>query len=87
MGLDLLEKLDYGLGVAVGAVKHNCIYAFVIEGAHPVESVRGDAYAGGYPEAARRARRRAWLELCIGVPAFIGVIYLVIYLIRALRGG
>ncbi|MCI6966533.1 hypothetical protein MR810_05365 [bacterium] len=39
------------------------------------------------PEAARRARRRAWLELCIGVPAFIGVIYLVIYLIRALRGG
>ena len=36
----------------MGAVKHNCIYAFVIEGAHPVKSVRGDAYAGGYPEAA-----------------------------------
>ena len=37
-------------------------------------------------ESARRARRRAWIELIIGVPAFIGVIYLIVYLIRLIRG-
>ena len=37
-------------------------------------------------ESARRARRRAWIELVIGVPAFIGVIYLIVYLIRLIRG-
>lgn len=37
--------------------------------------------------SARRARKRAWAQLCIGVPAFIGFIYLIIYLIRTLRGG
>ncbi len=38
-------------------------------------------------ETARRARRRAWVELCIGIPVFIGVIYLIISLIRVIRGG
>ena len=37
-------------------------------------------------ETARRARRRAWIELCVGIPAFIGAIYLIIYLIRTFRG-
>ncbi len=38
-------------------------------------------------EAARKARKRAWVQLVIGVPAFIGVIQLIIYLIRNLRSG
>ena len=38
-------------------------------------------------DTARRARRRAWAQLIVGVPAFIGVIYLIIYLIRTLRSG
>ena len=37
-------------------------------------------------ETARRERRRAWIELCVGIPAFIGAIYLIIYLIRTFRG-
>ena len=35
-------------------------------------------------EEAGRARRRAWIELLIGIPLFIGAIYLIIYLFRLL---
>ncbi len=41
----------------------------------------------GMDEAtAKRLRKRAWLELLIGVPAFIGFIYGLIFLFRSLRG-
>ncbi|MBE5784839.1 MAG: hypothetical protein E7330_03480 [Clostridiales bacterium] len=36
-------------------------------------------------ETAKRLRKRAWLELLIGIPAFIGVIYGLICLFRLLR--
>ncbi|MBQ3200506.1 MAG: hypothetical protein IJB22_01185 [Clostridia bacterium] len=37
-------------------------------------------------KTAKRLRKRAWLELLIGVPAFIGFIYGLLFLFRRLRG-
>lgn len=37
-------------------------------------------------EKAKRLRRRAWVELIIGIPAFIGIIYGLICLFRLIRG-
>ncbi len=33
-----------------------------------------------------RARRRAWIQLIIGIPAFIGFIYLIIYAMQLIKG-
>lgn len=33
-------------------------------------------------EEQKRARRRSWIELIVGIPLFIGIIYLVIYLFK-----
>ena len=38
--------------MAVGAVKHNCIHAFRHKGGDTGKGIVGDAYSGGYPEAA-----------------------------------
>ena len=41
------------------------------------------AYAGSMDRAeADRLRRKSWIQLIIGVPAFIGVLYLAGYLIK-----
>ena len=37
-------------------------------------------------EEAKRLRKRAWIELVIGVPAFIGFIYLLVYLFKLIKG-
>ncbi|MEG1547469.1 MAG: hypothetical protein RR232_04940 [Clostridia bacterium] len=31
---------------------------------------------------ARRLRKRSWIQLVIGIPAFIGFIYLLVYLVK-----
>ncbi len=36
------------------------------------------------PEAQAKARRRAWLQIVVGVPAMIGLFYLVFYLAKIL---
>lgn len=36
-------------------------------------------------EEANRLRKKAWLQLLIGIPAFIGFIYLVIFLMNSLK--
>ena len=38
------------------------------------------------PAAASKARRRAWIQIVIGVPALIGLFYLVFYLAKILIG-
>ena len=37
-------------------------------------------------EEAKRLRKKAWIQLVIGVPAFIGFIYLLIYLFKLIKG-
>lgn len=34
--------------------------------------------------AAQKARKRSWLQILIGVPLFIGAIYLIIYLMQSI---
>lgn len=38
-------------------------------------------------EAARAARRRAWIQILIGMPCFIGFIYLIGWLFIKIQGG
>lgn len=37
------------------------------------------------PKADKDTIKKQWIGLCIGIPAFIGIIYLVIYLIKSLN--
>lgn len=36
-------------------------------------------------EEANKLRKKSWLQLLIGIPAFIGFIYLVIYLMNSFK--
>ena len=36
------------------------------------------------PEQASRARRSAWISIAIGVPLFIGIIYIIVYIMKLL---
>ncbi len=38
------------------------------------------------PEEESRARKKAWIQILIGVPLFIGFIILLIYAMRLMRG-
>lgn len=38
-------------------------------------------------EEARAARKRSWIQLVIGIPCFIGFIYLIIYVFKIVKGG
>lgn len=47
-----------------------------------------EAPAGDMSEAeVRAARKRSWIQLVIGIPAFIGFIYLIIYVMQIIKGG
>ncbi len=37
-------------------------------------------------EASKRVRVRQWIGICVGIPALVGVLYLVIYYLSALSG-
>lgn len=37
-------------------------------------------------EELKAARKRDWIRILIGVPAFMGLIYLIYYLLRILKG-
>ena len=52
------------------------------------EQLSGDP---GEPEQmseaeANRRRKTAWIQLIVGIPLFIGFIYLLIYLVRLIKG-
>jgi len=38
------------------------------------------------PEAPKRVKVRQWIALCVGIPAFVGVMYLVIWCLKTLSG-
>lgn len=37
-------------------------------------------------EAPRRVKVRQWIALCVGIPTFVGVMYLVIWCLTSLSG-
>ncbi|HRX57492.1 MAG TPA: hypothetical protein P5075_01855 [Eubacteriales bacterium] len=37
-------------------------------------------------EAPKRVKVRQWIALCVGIPAFVGVMYLVIWCLKTLSG-
>lgn len=38
------------------------------------------------PDQERKARKKAWIEIVIGVPLLIGLIYLLFYAIKLIKG-
>ena len=38
-------------------------------------------------EEIHSARKRSWIQLLVGIPAFIGFIYLIFYIYRIVKGG
>jgi uncharacterized membrane protein YvbJ len=66
--------------------KCGILYSDILSACPKCGTAQEEPHESPPEEATKRMKVRQWIALCVGIPAFVGVMYLVIWCLKTLSG-